>query len=392
MASSVVSVDSLVEVAKRAHERPVVTNITDLDARILEQKHGIEIVESYREFCLLFESSEYQFSGDVVIRGGSAELNLNRSMTTYSPPPVDQVRYSGSIYTDQLNSEIRGGSISWKDVGETTLRQSQIADRIVNESEASDVVALVIVDGLSYGDWVSRGYSAEPVYVDCPTITACGYPNTVYGGVNGDHIASRLFEVGFSARLGFSYWEKDNNELTKNLHKQFSDNDVIGDIQDFGDIISYLNSNHWYKGPTYLQITLTGPERVAHKHKEDPSISSEVEQVHDKLQQLRELLSDSVPSFKMFATADHGILWRMGIQDELSVIDGDWKHYDRRCIEAPSENTSLSEEYGRREEWDGSEYLRLDYPYLFGSLRSNEPGTHGGYSFQESIVPLIEMG
>lgn len=391
MSTSARNVGSLAEIASAAHERPVVTQITDLAARLLERKHGLQVIDGYDRFCALFESPDHIFSSDVVVRDVSADLNLDRSLTTYTPPVVDRVNYTGTVYRDSLNSIVREDWLSWKDVAETTLCQSTIAQRIVEKADRADVIALVIVDGLSYKDWVEAGYDATPVYVDCPTVTNCGYPNIVYGGPTGDHLATRLFRRDFSERIGFTYWEKGENELTDHLHPGYSPNDVIGDVKDFGEVVTYLKTNEWYQGPLYLQITLTGPERVAHKMKEDPAVEAEVNQIHHKLRALHETLQDEVPSFRIFATADHGVLWRMDVKDELTVVDGDWEHYDRRCIKNPSPGTSLDSEYGQREQWGGDTYLRLDYPYLFSSLRSNEPGTHGGFSFQECVVPLIEL-
>jgi len=391
MATSIRSVESLAELADAAHEHPVVTTLDDLDARLLQQKHGITVIDRFDRFCTLFESPEHTFSNDVVIRDQTASLNLDNTLTTYDPPDVTQIDYTGSIYSDRLNDAIRNDWLTWKDVEQTTLSQSAIGDYVVAVAGTVDVVAVVTIDGLSYRDWTAAGHDAKPVYVDCPTITKCGYPNVVYGGPNGEAIANRLFNEGFSERLGFTYWKKNGNELTEYLHDDFSPNDVHGDIQDFSEIIEYLRRQNWYQDRLYIQITLTGPERVAHKLKEDPIIDAEVEQVHRKLRILQKTLQKEVPSFRIFATADHGILWRMDADDDFTVIDGDWEHYDRRCISNPDSTMDFPEAYGRKDRWDDESYIRLDYPYLFSDLRSNEPGTHGGFSFQESIVPLIEL-
>lgn len=391
MAASVRSVETLAEVASAAHEHPVLTTLNDLDARLLEQKHGIEVINGFDRFCSLFESPTYTFSNDIVVRDHAAKLDLDRSLTTYNPPSVDQIDYTGSIYTEKLNDAIRNGWLTWQDVQETTLCQSDVAGHLVEAAETADVVVLVTVDGLSYRDWTEAGHDAVPVYVDCPTVTKCGYPNVVYGGPNGEAVANRLFRRGFSERLGFTYWEKDENELTEYLHDDFSPNDVNGDVQDFNEIIMYLRDHDWYQDRLYIQITLTGPERVAHRLKEDPIVEAEVKQVYQKLRILQETLHDEVPSSRIFATADHGILWRMDAVEGFTVLDGTWEHYERRCLKNPGAEVKLPKEYGQREEWDGDSYFRLEYPYLFSSLRSNEPGTHGGFSFEESIVPLIEL-
>jgi hypothetical protein len=125
--------------------------------------------------------------------------------------------------------------------------------------------------------------------------------------------------------------------------------------------------------------------------KENPPVETEVNTVMEKLTNLQALLQDIVPSFRIYATADHGMLWRMSVGDELKEIDGDWKHYMRRCTDEILPDSDLDKEYGMKDSWGGKDYLRLYYPYLFSSLASNEPGTHGGFSYQESVVPLIEL-
>ena len=39
----------------------------------------------------------------------------------------------------------------------------------------------------------------------------------------------------------------------------------------------------------------------------------------------------------------------------------------------------------------GKNYTVLAYPYLFNSLTTLEWGTHGGISFQESVVPFVKL-
>jgi hypothetical protein len=267
--------------------------------------------------------------------------------------------------------------------------QSSVGQYIASDTKSVDAIALIIVDGLSYGDWIRSGYSAQPVYVDCPTITECGYPNVVYGGQKNNSVASLLHQRGYTHRRAFTYWEKSQSKLTNRLHDAFSPNDVIGDIEDFQDIIKNIQQDPLPDDQqSYLQITLTGPERVAHRHKEDPDIQNEVNIVQSKIDELYELMCEQVDNPRVYAVADHGMIWRME-NTELHALSGAWDHNKRRHIANPSVELDLPEDKGSYQNWSGDEYFRLDHPYLFHSLRSNEPGTHGGYSFEESIVPLI---
>ncbi len=382
------NIESLSTLAEATREGPVVANIGRLESRVLKKRHGIDTVESLEEFYRLYESPSHQFKTDVVIREQGAKPSFDRSLTHYNPPSIKKVEYTGTVYDRSLNGLISEESISWDDVKSTTTCQSDVSDLITEAASDVNVIALVIVDGLSHQDWTEAGYEAEPIYVDCPTRTDCGYPNVVRGAPNGNHLQYRLFDKGYKTRKAFTYWERENNDLSDELHDGFSKNDVIGNIQDFGDSISYLQTHDWFRPKTYLQFTLTGPERVAHRMKEDPVIQSEVDAVHQKLTRLRETISTETDSFRIFAIADHGILWRM--ETDFEELDDKWKQGIRRDYDDPPASASVPDSVGEASIWGGQQYLRLYHPYVFNSLRSNEPGAHGGFSYQESIVPLIE--
>ena len=385
---STCTIESLSALAEATRDGPVVANIGGLESRVLQNRHGIDTVESLEEFYRLYESPTNLIETDVIIRDQGPNPSFDRSLTLYNPPSIEQVEYTGTVYDRSLNRLISEGSISWDDVESTTTCQSEVGDLITEAASDVDVIALVIVDGLSYQDWTDSGYEAEPIYVDCPTRTDCGYPNVVRGASNGKHLQYRLFNKGYKTRKAFTYWERKDNDLSDELHDGFSKNDVIGNIQDFGDSISYLQTHDWYRPKTYLQFTLTGPERVAHRMKEDPVIQSEVDAVHQKLSDLRETISKETDSFRIFAVADHGILWRM--DTDFEALDEKWKQGIRRDYEDPPASASVPESVGETSFWAGQQYLRLYHPYIFNNLRSNEPGVHGGFSYQESIVPLIE--
>lgn len=398
MSASPSEVESLAALANAARTQPVISTYPDLAVRILNRRHGITTVDGYETFLKKLADPGHRFDQDVIVRTPpeptgaptDPDLELDHNLTTYQPPDLPVVSYSGSPYTPELNEWVTDPWLSWNDVAETTLNQSRVADTVVEESYDADVVAVVIVDGLSYADWRRAGYGATPVYVDCPTVTHCGYPNVVCGGESNDGLATRLHrKEGFRRRRAFSYWEKDQTDLTDRLHDAFSPSDVVGDVTSFKDVLASLQeapvSSDWR---TYLQITLTGPERVAHRHKEDPDVVNEVKLVKQKLDDLYDVLKSQVDSPRVIATADHGMIWRMYC-NEFAPLEGPWDANRRRYLEDPPSEWSLPADKGDRQHWDGTEYFRLEYPYLFHKLRSNEPGTHGGLSFQECLVPLI---
>lgn len=383
--------EKIKSIAKRAHKEPVRANLPELAERILQQRHGIDVISTTKKFYQRFEDPTDHFTADVLINDTTPKPSFDNTLTTYTPPTAPTVPYTGDPYTPEINNLITEGVLSWIDLEETTLSQSKVAEYVASESGSEDVIVVVIVDGLSYYDWIRAGFRANPVYVDCPTITDCGYPNIVYGGESGESLANRLYSQGYKNRLAFSYWNKSDSDLTYKIHGSFSENDVIGDIKDFDDIIAYLYRNEWSSQKnTFIQVTLTGPERVAHKIKENPDTVHQAQLVQKKLTALDEVLSEQVSSHRIFATADHGILWRMDVGDSFETLtQSGWHHTKRRHIENP--DVEISDYAGYTETYAGSNYLRLKYPYLFYDLKSNEPGVHGGYSFQENVVPLIEV-
>lgn len=388
-------VDSLDELAEMAGEHPVVAELSALEKRILEKHFDVEVLSSVADFWWQAESVGKPFKRNVVINDTTdATGSINQVAVEYDPPAdgLRSVDFIGSAYNPSMNRYVND-TLEWTDVEETTLCQSAIAERVVRTASNFDVCVVIIVDGLSYHDWRRYGDDATPVYVDCPTITECGYLNVVRGGTDGYSLGTRLAkEAEINNRLAFTYWEKEQSDLTRQLHTAFSRNNIVSDIEDFSDVVNHLESlNLNDQLPLYLQITLTGPERVAHRLKENPDIKNEVEIVQEKLTELRELLDDQVKSYYIAATADHGMLWRMDVGDELVILDENIDRNKRRYYQNPNRSITLPPSKGNFERWDETRYLRLNYPYLFGGLASNEPGTHGGYSFQEAIVPLIEF-
>lgn len=383
-------VGSLSKLADLSSDSPVICDVNDLEAKILTKCHGLSIFYSIKSFWQKFESPTYSFDNDVIINDSKKSLVLNDRITTYTPPKsLPVVEYTGDVFKQSLNSYISRDNLTWRDVEETLLCQSDISDRIKSKADNHDTVALVIIDGLSYVDWTSYGGDATPVYVDAPTITECGYPNVVDSADGKYGIATDLHQLGYTSKRAYTYWEKKQNDLTEELHEPFSPNEIKGDVKRFNDVIRDLKFRS-VNDSTYIQITLTGPERVAHQIKEDPYIDDQVEQVKDKLSELDRVLADQSDSHLIIATSDHGILWRK--HTELEVIDENrFEQHERRHLSGVATNKSLPQDFGIENEFEGTQYFRLLHPYLFSELRSNEPGVHGGYSSEESIVPLITI-
>ena len=119
-------------------------------------------------------------------------------------------------YTDALNNVF---ATRYDTVAAYTLKQSQIADRMVQANDAYDIIVLLLVDGLAYHDvrdWpaqLAASAQLQPCLAEGPTITRLCFP-TIIGTPS---IAARLFDAGLTARVGFSYWHREDNVLTNRL-------------------------------------------------------------------------------------------------------------------------------------------------------------------------------
>lgn len=389
-------VSSFASLATAAKSGPIVSSLTGLESQILESEFDIEVINGVDQFWSRYYDPTDRFAKDVVVNDKTGTYQLNPDLSILTFPNLEYRPFTGTAYDTTLNDWITSGDLAWNDVERETLNQSDIADRIVNACGNEDVLIYIVIDGLSYRDWTANGYPAESVYVDCPTITDCGYPNAIFGGFTGQSLATRLHSQGYKNRLAFTYWEKDQSALTEKLHRGFSPNDIVGDVVSFEDVITHLRHENWTaEKRTYIQITLTGPERTAHSMKEHPNVEAEVETVYEKISRLEGLLHNQSQSYRLYATADHGMIWRMHSDDDLQPLVGDYPHTLRRyagpdhdSIRSPLD-LSVEQDQGHTEQWDGDDFLRLVYPYLFYNLKGNEHGVHGGYSYQECIVPLI---
>lgn len=257
--------------------------------------------------------------------------------------------------------------------------QSDVATRIEEDLEV-DVIVLLLIDGLSYTDWMDFP-GVESCLVEGPTITEVGFRNVV----GEPPIARRLFEKGFHNRMGFSHWDRDNT-LTNLFFHGFDATTQMVKVEEFQDVLIALENLS--RGQTYVQILTNGLDAVSHRHRGRPPIKAIARYVYeDVLLALVNRLQQNGASALVYATADHGILWKPepGTGDELVVVRD-----ERAKSHRYAEGAFLipdSRQFSRY----GGNYTVLAYPYLFKPLTALEWGTHGGISFQESVVPFVKL-
>ncbi len=281
------------------------------------------------------------------------------------------VRLKHEPFTNNLNSIL---SKKYEEIQRLMLTQKDLSQEILFRSNA-EIVVLILIDGLSFIDCLK--YSPEPCIVNGITTTESGFTNIIYGRENRP-LSFKLYDKGYIRRFGFTYWERENNELTNKLFKGFSD---VVKVSSFEEVIKYIRSME-LKPYTFLQIVRNGLDRYAHSMHDKPLKEQEIEQIFKDLSEFKEIFKSKGITANIFVTSDHGLLWKY--EHEFKVIEpyNDSPRYIKGLhkIEGDSVISKLNEHYN----------TLLAYPYILRSFRNNEWGMHGGISFEESITPFIE--
>jgi hypothetical protein len=286
-------------------------------------------------------------------------------------------------YTNALN-EVLG--TRYDTVARYTLKQCQLANEIVQASDDCEIVVLLLVDGLSYHDvrhWPEQmRYSAtvRPCLAEGPTITRFCFPTIV----GNPPVASRLFDKGFVVRLGFSYWNREDNDLTNRLFATMHEMHRCASMR---DTITYLGNylQRYSRERVYAQIVRVGLDADAHHNRELPPVEGVLEQLRAEINILARLLENTARPSRLFVTSDHGILWRNEFEPEIVG------HAQGNARMAHWRNLTNQSEPGLQFAVAGEIYYALPFPMLRRPLRIDEAGVHGGLSFQESIVPFITV-
>jgi hypothetical protein len=274
------------------------------------------------------------------------------------------------------------------EIASRMLCQGQAAGRIVAEAGKYELITLFLVDGLSFQDvraWASstdRTLSIEPCLVDVPTLTQVAFPNLI----GAPALAMRLFDAGYHHRLGFTYWTREDNQLTDRLFHTIAEVKKVGHFpQILATLRSYLGSARQRK--SYVQIVRSGLDSYAHAQKRRPPVAAIVEEIRQEFEQLAMLCRELGLRARLYLTSDHGILWRDEFEPEV-IGDAPGKSSPRWC---GWRDLYHQRDKGRRFLVDGEEYYCLGFPKIRRPLHIDEQGVHGGISFQESIVPFITM-
>lgn len=270
------------------------------------------------------------------------------------------------------------------------VRQSEVAQVITNRVGYAlpELVVLLVLDGLSFydvGGWTfpaSWRVKCEPCLVDGLSVTTSGMRRLI--GL--PCLTHRLFGLGYKQRLGFSYWERSQNRLTDELFAEFPPTQLFR-VTTFEEVLHKLQASALNSGEsgcrTFIQIVRTGLDGVCHNHREKPAIDTMLDGLKQNIEQIVEALRPSRKTMRIFATADHGILW---FTDQQTVHLSPGTRSPRYVKgEHPSVKTVCIVENG-----DIYSVLTGD-DKIARNRKVTEWGFHGGISAQESLVPFLDI-
>lgn len=263
------------------------------------------------------------------------------------------------------------------------LKQSEIAAEITKRltGELPEIAALLVFDGLSFYDvaeWKLPGAILEPCLVDGVSTTE----NAMQRLIGSPVLTHQLFSLDYVRRLGFSYWERSMNQLTNTLFAEFPETQLQR-VTTFKEVLAELEMSEW-QIPTYVQIIRSGMDRVCHSHRERPNVSSLLNDLRQDIVSLIAILQETGKSFRLFITADHGILWYSD-QDTVQFARGKSKaRYTEGDVACEDNVLTLKSDEGT--------YTVLTGDKIIATTRKvTEWGFHGGISAQESLVPFWDV-
>jgi hypothetical protein len=250
-----------------------------------------------------------------------------------------------------------------------------VSDLIVSEAKNFETVVLILLDGLSYAD-CKDWPGVEPCLVVHPSITRIGFPAII----GSPPLASKLFSSGFTKRIGFTYWERDDNPLTEILFNTIKETLVIDPTSPgmFSQIIDWISIRDLHK--TYIQIVYSALDEYAEGHRASIPRQAVIDKIKANLEALFDILIHKGRSAILFAISDHGILWK---EDGHKIENLNSPNGARYFVGRSGPGRGRYFKVGTEHFWV------LDYPQMGRPWKKNEQGIHGGISFEESIVPFI---
>jgi len=257
---------------------------------------------------------------------------------------------------------------------EILVNQSRLYEKILEVPEY-EAIFLIVVDGLSY-ERAKKYFDCEPILVDGISKTENGMKRIVGKDYT---LAARMLDQGRENVYGYSYWSRNENELTEPIFAPIPEEDLFV-YKEFSEVVSDLKKKDINQG--YVQIILNGLDSISHRHRDKPYLDHILKDLKEKLRMIENLCKNKKINSTIFMTSDHGILWTKN--NELKVSD------DFNLKDKGKRYTSGKIHRRITKVFDNENFTALKYPYITEKIRRNEWGVHGGLSYEENVVPLIK--
>ncbi len=247
------------------------------------------------------------------------------------------------------------------------------------EENVPDIVALMVVDGLSYYD-LPANTGALPCLVTGPTITPYGYRRVI-----GDPpVGKLLFDRGYHEQIGLTYFDPSGNALAGDLFSLFGKSRVHR-------MPAIAAGMDWLSGQSltraFVQVTAMGLDQFSHSHRDRPPRDRYLTDTLAAFTALVDCLRAGGKRVLACLTADHGILWR----DVFDAHPPEYAELNEATAHPRYLAHAIMRPYGLVRTTTAGTSTLLRVPYLTRAMRVNEWGVHGGVSAWESIVPLIVL-
>ena len=301
-----------------------------------------------------------------------ADRFITRSLTEL--PDVDRINAGLPLRLDAARSLLTNKRVAGR-IAEDALRRGYRA------------VFLLLIDGLGYEDTRHWPEAPEPVFIDGPSITFFRtddgriLPDVGFPAIVGTPpLAQRLLRLGLSRARGYSYWERQSNDVAAVMFDGMPLERVGGMDEALGRL-----ANESLDG-LYVQMVRIGTDGLAHGRREvsPREVASTVAAVREDMLQVVEMLRGSGVPGAVYLTSDHGILWKR--QHALRESGAHRSGHPRYSAAPLGDGAPVT-----RMVADEAEFLLYHYPFLGAAIRSNNSGVHGGLSCWESIVPFVHI-
>lgn len=286
-------------------------------------------------------------------------------------------------------NRINAGLPQRLDAARTLLTQRRVADRIVADTQRRGyrVVAFLLIDGLSYEDARHWPEAPEPVFIDGPSITFFQdtggrvLPDVGFPAIIGaPPLAQRLLPLGLTRARGYSYWDRETNEVAAMMFHGMPLRRVGGIDEALARLAEEPPEG------LFIQVVRVGTDGLAHGRREvgPREIEATVESVRHDLNRLVDMLQESGLPGAVYLTSDHGILWKG--QHSLKVTTEHRSSHPRYAAHSLTEDAPVT-----RFAAQSAVFSLYHYPFLGSAIRANNHGVHGGLSYWESIVPFVHV-